>query len=122
MCIRDSYNIANSANPPGLLKTINAMTDIQLHRYNTATLSDMQSATENWVTELSNDKESVSAHFVKLNFDDVDNAETKQRLNLIPTTFSLSSGEVDLLIETGRNLLRNNPEFIDALQNMRNQK
>jgi len=115
-----NYDIANSANPPGLLKTINAMTDIQLHRYNTATLSDMQAATKSWVSELSNDGKNVSAHFVRLSFDGVQSDQKMQELNRIPTTFSLTSEQVDLLIETGRNLLRNNPEFIKAIQNIQN--
>ena len=112
------YDIANSPNPPGFLETVNAMTDIQLHRYNTATLSDVKKATQVWARELSDENQIVEAEFIRLSFDDVNDKKTKKRLNRIPTSFSLSHENVDLLIETGRNLLRNNPEFIDALKAM----
>ena len=112
------YGIANSPNPPGIVKTVNAMTDIQLHRYNTETLNVLQYATTKWGEEISKHGEQVESHFVTLGFDDIDNDEIKQRLNEIPTSFSLTNDQVDLLIETGRSLLRDNPMFIKAIESM----
>ncbi|MGH1427385.1 MAG: patatin-like phospholipase family protein [Arenicella sp.] len=113
------YNIGRSERPPRMVDTINAMTDIQLHRYNTATLSEMQKATQQWVEELSDETTKVDAHFVRVGFDDVEDEEEGKQLNSIPTTFSLSSEQVDLLVKTGRQLLRNNPVFKEALLEIR---
>lgn len=112
------YNIASSPNPPGFFETVNAMTDIQLHRYNTATLSGVLSATKNWAEELSDDTGSIDAQFIRLSFDDVKDANVKEHLNRIPTSFSLESDQVDLLIETGRKLLRNHPAFLKSFKSI----
>ncbi len=114
------YDIGRSKRPPRVIDTINAMTDIQLHRYNTATLSDMQNATKKWVAELSDETKTVDAHFVRVSFDDVADEEVSKELNRIPTTFSLTNEQVDLLVETGKKLLRNNPVFTKAVQDMQN--
>ena len=115
---KPDYGIADSANPPGLLKTVNAMTDIQVHRYNTETLSDLQHATKRWARELSSKDNKVNSHFVTLGFNDIDDVDLKQGLNEVPTSLSLKPESVDLLIETGRNLLRNNPMFLQAVQDI----
>lgn len=112
------YDIGRSKRPPRVIDTINAMTDIQLHRYNTATLSDMQNATQQLVTDLSDETKKVDAHFVRVSFDDVFDKDIGKQLNRIPTTFSLTSEQVDLLVQTGRNLLRNNRVFKKTLQDM----
>ena len=116
---RPDYDIANSPNPPGFFETVNAMTDIQLHRYNTATLSGIQSATKGWAEELSDESQKVEAQFIRLSFDDVDDSDLKKHLNRIPTSLSLESNQVDLLIDTGRKLLRNNPSFLKAFEGIR---
>ena len=115
------YDMSNSPNPPNFFEVLNAMTDIQLHRYNTATLSEVQNATKIWADELSDEHHRVETEFVRLSFDDVSSPELKQHLNRIPTSLSLAPDQVDLLIETGRTLLRNNPAFLKAIKSMQDQ-
>jgi len=115
---KPDYGIADSPNPPGLLNTINAMTDIQVHRYNAETLSDLQHATKRWAKDLSSNDKKVESHFVTLGFNDIDDDSLKQDLNEVPTSLSLKPERVDLLIETGRTLLRNNPMFLQAIQSI----
>lgn len=115
------YDIANSPNPPGFLETVNATTDIQLHRYNTATLSDVQKATQVWAEDLSGDTKRVEAQFVRLSFDGVSDSELRKSLNRIPTSFSLETAQVDLLIKTGRELLRNNSAFLKVIEEIKRQ-
>ena len=113
------YDIAHSPNPPAFLETLNATTDIQLHRYNTATLSDVRRATKVWAEDLSNSRRKVESGFVRLSFDGIDDPELRQHLNRIPTSLSLAPDQVDLLIETGRTLLRNNPVFLKVMDEMK---
>ena len=42
---------------------------------------------------------------------DIVQPEDQRFFNQIPTSFSLSEEQVDRLIEAGRELLRNNPDF-----------
>jgi NTE family protein len=96
---------------PGIEATLNAVTNIQLHRYNVATLQQMEQALTRWTDQLSTPERPVSSYFIRLSFQDVPEGPLRRFLNEIPTSFALDAGQVDRLIVTGRELLRNNPEF-----------
>ena len=96
--------------PPGLEQTLNAVTDIQVHRYNDETVDQARAALQRWATELSTSAHPVSAHFVHLQFRALDD-KRRRRINLIPTSLALSGDEVDMLVEAGGELLRENPDF-----------
>jgi NTE family protein len=96
---------------PSLEETIGAVTDVQLHRYNTATLELMDKTVTRWARELSTLGRPVTPYFIQLSFRDIDQAEQRRFLNRIPTTFSLSDEQVDGLIAAGRTLLRNNADY-----------
>ena len=49
---------------------------------------------------------------------DVEKPDVLDFLNKVPTSFSLSDDQVDQLIESGRVLLRNNPEFINLVKDL----
>ena len=69
----------------------------------------------NWADELSDAGHTVSFHFVEVSFAKERNKEEKDKLNEIGTNFSLSNEEVDLLIGSGRRILRHSTEFQDFL-------
>ena len=96
---------------PGIEETVNAVTNIQLQRYNTDTLQDMQQGLARWSQVLSTPQRPVQTYFVRLSFQDVADAPLRRFLNEIPTSLALSTEQVDRLIATGRALLRNNDEF-----------
>jgi len=100
-----------SKNAPSIANTINAMTDIQLHRYNTATVAQMKRSLKAWGEELSDSDKSVDAYFIRLSFDKIKDPELRKFINEIPTSFSLSNQQVDTVIQAGRTLLVENPEF-----------
>ncbi len=100
-----------SRKQPSLSETINAVTDIQLHRYNTATLGLMKKTTTRWANELTTPERSVTPYFIQISFRDIQEPDHLVFFNKIPTTFSLSDEQVDRLITAGRELLRNNPDF-----------
>jgi NTE family protein len=104
------YGIAASKEVPTIEQTIGAVTDIQLHRYNASTLELMQHSLKSWSDELSALGYPVDTHLIEVNLRDLD-APQPLNVHTIPTSFSLSDEQIDVLIEAGRRLLRDNPRF-----------
>ena len=96
---------------PSIGETIGAMSSVQLHRYNDATLELFQNSMERWSEELSTPDRPVTPYFVQLGFGDIEQPEARRFFNQIPTSFKLSEEQVDRLIEAGHELLRNNPDY-----------
>jgi NTE family protein len=96
---------------PSIENTLNAVTNIQLHRYNVATLQQTQQSLERWAEQLSTPGRPVTPYFIQLSFESVADGPLRRFLNEIPTSFSLSPEQVDRLIATGRELLRDNADF-----------
>jgi NTE family protein len=104
------YGIAASKEVPTIEQTIGAVTDIQLHRYNASTLELMQHSLKSWSDELSGLGYPVDTYLIEVNLRDLD-APQPLNVHTIPTSFSLSDEQIDVLIEAGRRLLRDNPRF-----------
>jgi len=96
---------------PSLEETISAMSSIQLHRYNVATIRLMKTALRAWAKELSTPERPVESYFILLDLDGIQEPERRRFLSQTPTSFSLSDEQVDGLIEAGGELLRTNPEL-----------
>jgi len=104
----NAIDMSNKA--PSILETVNAMSDIQLHRYNIETIELMKESLAKWSKELSTPENSLPYYFIQVSFRGLP-PERRQFLNRIGTTFTLSSEEVDALISAGGELLRADPEF-----------
>jgi NTE family protein len=102
---------------PSIAETVSAMSDIQLHRYNTATLALMKNTVARWAETLSTPDHPIAPHFAYISFSDLPPSE-QPYFNEIPTSFSLSDEQVDRLISAGRELLRNNPDFQRLLRQL----
>ena len=96
---------------PSVSETIGAMSDVQLHRYNKATLEVMHKKLEMWAEAVSTPDRPVTPYFVQVGFVDILQPEARRFFNRIPTSFNLSEEQVDRLIEAGHELLRNNPDY-----------
>ena len=96
---------------PSVSETIGAMSDVQLHRYNKATLEVMHKKMGQWAEKASTPDRPVTPYFVQLGFDNLETPEAQQYFNSVPTSFNLSEEQVDRLIEAGHELLRNNPDY-----------
>jgi len=96
---------------PTIEQTLNAVTSIQLYRYNADTLQDMQLSMARWAKALSTPQRPVQSYFIRLSFEDVPDLPLRRFLDEIPTSLALSGEQVDQLIAAGRSLLRNNAEF-----------
>jgi NTE family protein len=112
------YGIANSMKEPSIEQTVNAVSDIQLHRYNASTLDIMRLSSKRWHDELAVHYPAVETHFIEINLRNVSSPDKHRFFNLIPSSFSLTDQQVDELINAGRQLLRNNPEFKELVQSM----
>ncbi|MGJ7509672.1 patatin-like phospholipase family protein [Variovorax sp. GT1P44] len=111
--------IGETSREPSFEQTMNAVTNVQLHRYNVATLQQMHRNLDRWTRELSTPERPVSSYFVQLSFEDVPDLPLRRFLNEIPTSFALDKEQVARLIATGRELLRNSPEFQRLLASLR---
>ena len=100
-----------SARAPSIARSIDAMSDIQLQRYNAATLELMQDSLKLWTEDVSTPVHPVQGHLVVVSLRDLPDADLRARLEAVPTGFSLSPEQVDELVDAGRRLLRENPEF-----------
>jgi NTE family protein len=103
---------------PSMLDTMNAVTDVQLHRYNAATVDKVKENLKNWTAMISTPEHQVTANFIQISFADIPQPQLKLFLNKIPTSFSLTNEQVDTLITSARNMLRANPKFQQLLADL----
>jgi len=107
-----------SAKQPSMMASFNAMTSMQLHRYNAATADSIRGDLDDWTEELSTPENEVKSYFIEVSFEDVTEPQLKLFLNNIPTSFKLEKDQVDALIDNGRSLLRANPKFQELLNDI----
>ena len=96
---------------PSLKETIAAMSNVQLHHYNVATIELIKYSLARWAQALSTPEKPVKSYFIRVNLKGIKDPERRTFLNQVPTSFRLTDEQVDKLIEAGGELLRNNPEF-----------
>ncbi|HWS77179.1 MAG TPA: hypothetical protein VN205_02265, partial [Thermomonas sp.] len=96
---------------PSMLRSIDIMSDVQLHRYNAATLEQMQDSLQRWSQEVSTPGRRVQPWLLKVALRDVADPGERSRLGKITTSFDLTPEQVAALVAAGRALLRDNPEF-----------
>ena len=96
---------------PSMLRAVDIMSDVQLHRYNAATLEQMQDSLQRWAKDVSTPERKVQPRLVTVALRDVVDEAVRERLSRISTNFDLEGGQVDALVAAGRALLRANPEF-----------
>jgi len=100
-----------STEQPSMLASLNAMTDVQLHRYNAATIDEVRSSLDAWTAHMSTPEHEVKPYFIEVSFKEVPQPQLKLFLNKIPTSFSLTQEQVEVLIKSARELLRADPEY-----------
>ncbi len=103
---------------PSMMQAIDVMSDVQLHRYNAATLEQMHDSLQRWAREVSTSQRAVQPWLVKVSLRDVPDPAERSRLSKVTTSFDLKPDEVAALVATGRALLRDNPEFRRMLEQL----
>lgn len=107
-----------TAEQPSMIASMNAMTSIQLHRYNASTVDNVRNNLDNWAKQLSTPEHEVKSYFIEVDFEGVTQPQLKLFLNKIPTSFKLEKDQVDALTDSGRSLLRADPEFQKLLKDI----
>jgi len=107
-----------SAKQPSMLASMNAMTDVQLHRYNASTIDESRGDLEAWAAQMSTPQHEVKPYFIEVSFEDVAQPQLKLFLNKIPTSFNLTDEQVNTLISSAKDLVRADPEFQQLLKDM----
>lgn len=116
---RPEYKMGLQGEAPDIFSTINAMTDIQLHRYNTATVAEMTRSLQLWADRISTEETKVDVFFIRLHFDQLPSPSLRSYINEVPTNFNLTNQQVDTVIKAGRDLLRQNPDYQRLLATIR---
>lgn len=109
--VNAASNIDQDPSPPELLQTIDAVTDAQLHLYNRETLELTELLLDDWVERLSNAGHPTRGYLINLELQSIQPDALNARLSQIPTVLGLPEEDVNLLINAGRQLLRENEEF-----------
>jgi len=110
-----------SARQPGMLAAMNAMTDVQLHRYNSATVDSVRGYLDKWAKQVSTPEQEVKSYFMEVTFEEVADPQLKLFLNKVPTSFDLTDEQVDSLIKSARELVRADPEYQQLLKDLASQ-
>ena len=96
---------------PTLVEVLDAVTSVQINRYNFETVALLHAAFDQWTRDLSSGDRPVRFHFVSVSFDDLRDEEELRYFNELPTSFELDPEAVDRLRAVARTLLRQSPEF-----------
>jgi NTE family protein len=107
-----------SAKQPSMLASMNAMTDMQLHRYNAATIDQARNNLNKWAAALSTPEHEVKAYFIEVSFKQIADPQLKYILNKVPTSFKLTEEQVDTLIKSAKDLLQADPEYQQLLTDL----
>jgi len=111
-------DIGKSSTLPSIGETLSAVTDIQLHLYNTETNTLLRHELLRWAETVSTDDHPITPYFIELDVTDIEDQEEQVYFNKIPTSFSLEKEQADTLIDTARRLLRRNPEYQKLLHEL----
>jgi NTE family protein len=103
---------------PSASRVVSAVTSLQLRRYDEDSILLIKENLRSMAQVLSTPEQPVSTHFIDVSIQNEEKPDILEFLNNIPTSFSLSDAQVDQLIESGRVILRNNPEFRNLVKDL----
>ncbi len=105
------YEMDGTNKQPSIAHSIGAMSGVQLHRYNAATLELIETTLYDWQDAFEAEGKTMTPYLVNIGFEDIQQVQARQFFNKVPTSFSLTDDQVDKLIAAGRELLRKHPVF-----------
>ena len=115
-------SIGKSKTLPSIGETMGAVTDIQLHLYNTETNTLLKEELRSWAKAASTEEQPITPYFINLDVTGIEKQEDREFFNSVPTSFSLEKEQADRLITLSRNMLRQNPEYQKLLLQLGTEK
>jgi NTE family protein len=110
--VQPEPGFSQSWTSPSLKATIGSVTGVQLNRYNFETLELMRATLENWSRDLTRvEGRPVTSYLIEVTFQSIEDPTERAKFDNIPTSLQLDEQTVQQLIERGRRLLRESPEF-----------
>lgn len=103
---------------PSAIDVITAVTDIQLHLYNTESNSLMKRELMKLVKNVSGPDLPIQPYYIELSVDDMVNIGKRNFFNEIPTNYYLEKEQADGLIDAAKMLLRQDQDYQRLLQNL----
>ena len=101
----------SSNKSPSNAAVLGAVSRTQIGRYNLESMVLLEESLKRWATELTTPDHKVTPYFIKLDFESIADEKVRLIFNNMATSFSLPNEEVDNLIEAGRVLLRQSPDY-----------
>lgn len=114
--VRPDRGIDLTADKPSVVDTINAMSDVQMDLYNNESQLLLRSKLHDLKDLMHQRGHEVNVYSVEVSFESIQAKTLKSYFNNLPTSLELSDLEVDMLIDAGRTLLRDEPEFKQFLE------
>lgn len=111
-------DIGKSETIPSAIDVLTAVTDIQLHLYNTESNSLLKEGLMELVQTMSQSGSLIQPYFIELSIADVKDPDEELYLNEIPTSFTLDKEQVDKLIDTAKSLMHQNEDYQRLLTNI----
>lgn len=109
--VKPDLLIEKTARKPSVSATMSAFTSAQMNRYNQETIDRLKLNLNRLETISEELGEPMNIYFSEVSFDSVKTIEINRFLNRLPTSLTLEDNQVDLLINAGRLLLRNENQF-----------
>ncbi len=109
--VKPKRSLDQTAAKPSIGSTIDAMSSAQIGLYNLDTIALIKDKIKEFETQLEALGHPTRFHFVELSFQSITEPNVKDFFNSLPTSLELNDTEVSTLIEAGRQLLRENPDF-----------
>ena len=113
--VRPERGMDFSAEKPSVPETIDAMADAQMSLYNNETKLLLKNKLTDLQAGLKVKGRDLKIYTAEVAFDSVEAKTMKSMLNSLPTSLELSNQDVDLLIGTASQLLRQQPGYREFL-------
>ena len=109
--VKPERSIELSAEKPSVVDTVDAFSNTQIALYNEETQILIAQEIREMEDELRERGYDVKFYLAEVSFASLEEKSLKSFFNNLPTSLELSNSEVDLLIRTGRTLLRKAPDY-----------
>ena len=113
--VKPERGIDKSAEKPSVVDTIDALSDVQMDLYNEETKLLLGKKLSDFQEEFKAHGHDVKFYTAEVSFESVQAKTMRSYLNSLPTSLELSDQDVNVLIDTASDLLRNQAGYRDFI-------